>query len=240
MFRFGLALALALAAGAADYDVLIRNARIVDGTGNPWFRADVAVRDGRIAAIGKIKGTAYREIDASSRVLAPGFIDVHTHLEGEIQKIPRADNYIQDGVTTLVTGNCGDSQLGLGDWFRSLETIGIAPNVASLIGHNTVRREVMGTANRPATPDEIVRMQSLVAKAMQEGAIGFSTGLIYIPGTYSNTEEVIALAKAAARFGGVYASHMRDEGSKLIEAIDEAVAVGKAAGMPVQLSHFKI
>ena len=226
---------------ASDYDLIIRNARVIDGTGNPWFRADIAVKAGRIAAIGKFPAaSADRTIDAKERVVAPGFIDVHTHIEGEIEKVPRADNFLLDGVTTVVTGNCGGSRLNLAEWFAGLEKIGTGINVASLVGHNTVRSEVMGTADRAATPDEIGRMQGLVEKAMREGAVGFSTGLIYIPGTYSNTEEVVALARAAAKYNGTYASHMRDEGEKVLEAITEAVTVGKETGMPVELSHFKI
>ena len=241
MLRLVLLAALAVCLNAADFDLLIRNARVVDGTGNPWYRADVGVRDGRIAAIGRLENAkAYRIIDAAGRVVAPGFIDVHTHVEGGIEKVPRADNYMLDGVTSIVTGNCGGSRLNLSQWFAELEKSGVGINVASLIGHNTVRREIMGTANRPATPEEITRMQELVGRAMEEGAVGFSTGLIYIPGTYSNTAEVVALAKAAAKHGGTYASHMRDEGEHVLEAIDEAATVGREAGMPVQLSHFKI
>jgi N-acyl-D-amino-acid deacylase len=225
----------------ADYDLLIRNARVIDGTGNPWFRADIAVKGGRIAGIGKLTGaTADRTIDAAERVVAPGFIDVHTHIEGEIEKVPRADNFLLDGVTTVVTGNCGGSRLQLGEWFAGLEKLGTGINVASLVGHNTVRSEVMGSANRPATPEEIVSMQGLVEKAMRDGAVGFSTGLIYIPGTYSNTAEVVALARAASKYNGTYASHMRDEGEHVLDAINEAVTVGKETGMPVELSHFKI
>jgi N-acyl-D-amino-acid deacylase len=241
MSRLFLLCAIVVCARAAEFDIVIRNARVVDGTGNPWYHADVAVRDGRIAKIGSVPPeAAYRVIEAAGRVLAPGFIDVHTHVESSIDKRPRADSLILDGVTTIVTGNCGGSKLNLAEWFAELEKLGLGPNVASLIGHNTVRREVMGTANRTATPDEIDRMQQLVEKAMREGAVGFSTGLIYIPGTYSNPEEVIALGKIAGKHGGVYASHMRDEGAKITEAIDEAAAVGKAGSMPVQLSHFKI
>ena len=241
MLRYVSLAVVAASLWAADYDILIRNARVVDGTGNPWYRADVGVRDGRIAAIGRLTAaTAYRTIDAVGRVVAPGFIDVHTHVEGAIEKVPRADNYILDGVTSIVTGNCGGSQLKLGDWFAALEKQGLGLNLASLIGHNTVRREIMGTANRPAMRHEIARMQELVERAMQDGAVGFSTGLIYIPGTYSNTAEVVALAKAAAKHGGAYASHMRDEGEHVLDAITEAVTVGREAGMPVQLSHFKI
>jgi N-acyl-D-amino-acid deacylase len=232
----------AIAAWAADYDVLIRNGRLVDGTGNPWMRGDVGVRDGRIAAWGRISrlATANRVIDAGGRTVTPGFIDVHTHVEGGIEKVPRADNYVLDGVTTVVTGNCGGSKVNLSEWFATLEKSGIGVNLASLIGHNSVRNEVMGRANRKAAPEEISRMQELVELAMRDGAVGFSTGLIYIPGTYSDTAEVVALAKAAAKHGGTYASHMRDEGEQISEAITEAAEVGRAAGVPVQISHFKI
>src|SRR5579872_5458563 len=232
---------LAASVSAADYDLIIRNARVVDGTGNPWFHADVAVKQGKIAAIGSLAGdSGTRAIDARNRVLAPGFIDVHTHLEGNIEQMPGAGNFVTDGVTTAVTGNCGGSEVDLAAFFARLEKLGISMNLASLVGHNSVRREVMGTANRQATPDEIVRMQKLVEKNMRDGAVGFSTGLIYIPGTYANTDEVVALGKAAAPYHGVYASHMRDEGVHVLEAIEEAVRVGRETGMPVELSHFKI
>lgn len=234
-------LLLAASLSAADYDLVIRNARVIDGTGNPWFHADVGVKEGKIAAVGGLAGaSADRVIDARNHVLAPGFIDVHTHLEGTVEKVPGAENFITDGVTTAVTGNCGGSEVDLPALFARLEKLKIGFNVASFIGHNSVRREVMGMANRQATPDEIVRMQRLVEKSMRDGAVGFSTGLIYIPGTYANTGEVVALAKAAAPYRGVYASHMRDEGAHVLEAIEEAVRVGRESGMPVELSHFKI
>jgi N-acyl-D-amino-acid deacylase len=226
---------------AASYDLVIRNARVIDGTGNPWYRADVAIAGGKIAAIGNLGGaSAAHAIDARERVVAPGFLDVHTHVEGVVEKIPGGDNFLMDGVTTIVTGNCGGSAADLGAFFGRIEKAGLGLNVASLYGHNTVRSEVMGTANRPATPDEIAKMQALVEKAMRDGAVGFSTGLIYIPGTYSNTDEVAALAKSAARYGGVYSSHMRDEGARVLDAITEAIRVGRDAGMRVELSHFKI
>ena len=225
----------------ADFDIVIRNARVIDGTGNPWFRADVGVRDGRIAAIGDLsRASAYKAVDAQNRVLAPGFLDVHTHVEDAVEKVPGGDNYVLDGVTSIVTGNCGGSEANLAAFFARLEKLGIGLNLGSLIGHNTVRREIMGTENRAATPEEIRKMQALVEKGMQDGAVGFSTGLIYVPGTYASTEEVVALAKAAAKYGGVYASHMRDEGEHVLEAITEAATVGKEAGMPVELAHFKI
>jgi N-acyl-D-amino-acid deacylase len=232
---------LAVSVSAADYDLMIRNARVADGTGNPWYHADVGVRDGRIAAVGDLShDAAKRVIDAKQRVLAPGFIDVHTHVEGGVEKVPGGDNYVMDGVTTVVTGNCGGSEADLGAWFAGLEKTGLGLNLASLIGHNTVRSAVMGTANRLATPDEIEKMQALVEKNMRAGAVGFSTGLIYIPGAYSNSDEVVALAKAAAKHGGVYSSHMRDEGEHVLDAIEEAIRVGREGGMRVELSHFKI
>jgi N-acyl-D-amino-acid deacylase len=250
-------LAISFAAGilaapllfSADYEVIIRNARIVDGTGKPAYTGDVAIADGKIAAIGNLSSSkAARTIDARQHVLAPGFIDVHTHVElkigygalGPIEKMPAAENFIRDGVTTLITGNCGHSETDLDDFFHRLEKARPATNVASLIGHNDVRRVAMGEANRKATPEEIGRMKEVVARAMRAGAVGFSTGLIYVPGTYAGTEEVIQLAKEAAKSGGVYASHMRDEGAHVTEAIEEAVRIGREAHMPVQLSHFKI
>ena len=236
-----LVLLLPLVATAANYEILIRNARVIDGSGNPWFRADVAVKIGRIAALGDLRNaSADRIIDARERIVAPGFIDVHVHIEGNVERAPRADNFLLDGVTTVITGNCGSSELNLAQWFAKIEKLGPGINVASLVGHNSVRREVMGAANRAATPDEIKRMQSLVDRAMREGAVGFSTGLEYIPGTFSNTAEVISLARAAAAHGGIYTSHMRDEGIHEIEAITEAVNVGKEAHMPVEISHLKI
>ena len=195
MHAFLLLLFLGASLRAADFDLLIRRARVVDGTGNPWFRADVGIRSGKVAAVGDLgSASATRIVDAKERVLAPGFIDVHTHVEGAVEKVPGGDNYLLDGVTTIVTGNCGGSMRDLGAWFSELEKLRIGLNLASLIGHNTVRSEVMGTANRAATPEEIASMQELVAKNMRDGAVGFSTGLIYIPGTYSNSDEVVALA----------------------------------------------
>lgn len=239
--KFFFALLLPVFIWAADYDVLIRNARVLDGSGNPWFAADVGIRDGQIMAVGPLRGkTADRVVDAANRVLAPGFIDVHTHIEGTVEKVPRGDNYLLDGVTTVVTGNCGGSAVKLAEWFGRLENAGLGLNVSTLIGHNSVRREVMGTAQRTPTAAEMRRMEALVEQAMLDGAVGLSTGLIYIPGTYSEKAEVVALARAAGKYGGVYASHMRDEGEFVLEAIEEAVEAGKAAGVPVQLSHFKI
>jgi N-acyl-D-amino-acid deacylase len=230
-----------LSLAAADYDTLIRNARVVDGSGNPWFKADVAISNGRIAKIGTLpNATATRTIDAANRVLAPGFIDVHTHIERGIFIDPRANAFLLDGVTSVVTGNCGNSATDLKAFFSRLENAGIGPNIAALIGHNSVRAAAMGSANRAPTAPELETMKSLVAQGMRDGAVGFATGLWYVPGVYSKTSEVIALAKAAAPFGGVYATHMRDEGAAIEPALREAIEIGKAAQLPVQVSHFKI
>ncbi len=234
-------LAAALPLAAADFDWVIRNARIVDGTGNPWYIADVGVKEGTIAAIGDLtNASASRIVDAAGKVLAPGFIDVHTHVERTLEQVPGGDNFVLDGVTTIVTGNCGGSKVDLAGWFRRLEELGLGLNVASLIGHNSVRREVMGSEQRAPSQEELARMQALVEEAMRAGAVGLSTGLIYVPGTYAETAEIVALAKVAARYGGVYATHMRNEGEQWLEAIEEAITVGREAEIPVEISHFKV
>lgn len=222
-------------------DVLLKNGRIIDGTGNSWYYGDLAVKDGKILAIGKsLPQQAITTIDLKGLVIAPGFIDVHTHIEGDERRNPEAANFIYDGVTTVITGNCGSSHTDIGNYLRWIDSLKLSINVASLIGHNDVRKMVMGSANRIATADEISKMQNLVEKAMQEGAIGFSTGLIYIPGTYATTAEIIALAKTAARYNGIYATHMRDEGDKIIAAINEALTVAREANIPLEISHFKL
>lgn len=225
----------------ATADLLIRNGRVIDGTGNSWFLADVAVRDGKILAIGRLDHMkAARIIDAQRQIVAPGFIDVHAHIEFGLFENPTADNYLHDGVTTVITGNCGGSADNLQDFFGRIASTGSSINVASLVGHNTVRRQVLGLANRAASVDEQQRMEALVEQAMKQGAVGLSTGLIYLPGLYSSTEEVIGLARVAAKHQGVYASHIRNEGNKVVEAINEALDIGRAAKMPVQISHFKV
>jgi len=222
-------------------DVLIRNGRIIDGTGNSWYYGDVAVKEGKIMAIGKLTGyTAARTIDANKMIVAPGFIDVHGHVESGIFDNPTADNYIYDGVTTVVTGNCGGSAANLQNFFHRLDSLHPSINIASLIGHNTVRQQIMNRDNRAPSPEEQQKMEGLVEQAMKEGAVGLSTGLIYIPGTFAKTEEVVGLAKAAGKNNGIYASHIRNEESKAVDAINEAINIGKEANVPVQISHFKI
>ena len=233
-------LCLPLFTSAQTYDLLIQNGRIVDGTGNPWFVGDIAINAGKIVKVGKITANATRTIDATGLIVSPGFIDVHTHIEGNDLKIPTAPNFIHDGVTTAVTGNCGFSNVDVAQYFYKLDSAKLSINVATLIGHNSVRREVMGESMREPDAAEQQRMEDLVRKAMDDGAVGFSTGLIYVPGTYSKTNEVINLAKVAANHHGVYASHIRNEGDNVLEAIDEALEVGRQAYMPVEISHFKV
>jgi N-acyl-D-amino-acid deacylase len=235
-----LALITPLSIFSQNYDLIIRNGRVVDGTGNPWVRADVAVKDGRIVGIGNFEtAVAKQTINAKNNIVAPGFIDVHTHSEDGIVRVPTADNFILDGVTTIVTGNCGGSAEDLAAFFAKIQEKGTSVNVSSLIGHNTVRRQVMQTALRDPSPEEQQKMEALVEKAMRDGAVGLSTGLIYIPGTYAKTPEIVGLAKAAAKHGGIYASHMRDEGDSVKQAIDEAITIGREARIPIEISHFK-
>lgn len=222
------------------YDLLISNARIVDGSGNPWFRADIGIKNGRIAAIGRLSSTeAVKTIDAANQVVAPGFIDVHTHVES-IFSLPAAENFVRMGVTTLVTGNCGGSTTDVAQFLGRFKENPLAVNLATLIAHGSVRRQAMGSDDRAPTPDELRKMEGLVEQGMKDGAVGLSTGLIYVPGTYAKTEEITSLARVVARYGGLYATHMRNEGEKVADAIRESIQIGEQAGLPVEISHFKI
>ncbi|HKP71962.1 MAG TPA: D-aminoacylase, partial [Pyrinomonadaceae bacterium] len=222
------------------YDLLVTNGRVVDGTGNPWVRADVAVRDGRIARIGRINPAEARTvIDARNQIVAPGFIDVHTHVEG-IYNQPDAENFVRMGVTSVVTGNCGSSATDIGAFLGRIKEQPLAVNLATLIAHGDVRRKVVGLDARQPTPEELQRMEAMVEQGMRDGAVGLSTGLIYVPGTYAKTDEVTALARVAARYGGLYATHMRNEGEGVQDAIRESIEIGERANLPVEISHFKI
>jgi N-acyl-D-amino-acid deacylase len=224
-----------------DYDIIIRNGKIIDGTGNSWYNGEIGIKNGKILSIQKkINGTATKTVDAKGLIVSPGFIDVHTHIEGEEAKTPTADNFIYDGVTTVVTGNCGGSRSDIGAYLAFIDSLHLSINVATLLGHNNVRRDVMGTANRAPSAEELSKMEGLVQKGMQEGAVGLSTGLIYIPGTYSETEEIISLAKVASKYNGVYSSHMRSESDSVVAAINEAIRIGREANIPVEISHFKL
>lgn len=223
-----------------QFDLLIKNGRIIDGTGSAWYRGDIGVRNGKITAIGNVKGNAKKTIDAQDKIVAPGFIDVHTHIESSISDIPTADNFIHDGVTTVITGNCGSSEVDIAKFLKKVNSNSPSVNVGTLIGHNDVREFVMKTDMRKPTAEEQQRMEALVQQGMKDGAFGLSTGLIYIPGTYAETDEVIGLAKAAAAEDGLYVSHIRNEGTTVKEAIAEAINIGRTANIPVQISHFKI
>ena len=226
---------------AQDYDLIIRHGRVIDGSGQPAVAAEVAVRGDRVVAIAeKIPGTARREIDAAGQVVAPGFIDVHTHSE-DIDELPMGENFIRMGVTTIVSGNCGGSKVDVGEFFATITRTGVALNVATLIGQGTVRGQVMGGSfMRPATPEELGRMCGLVEQAMKDGAVGLSTGLIYLPGTFTKTEELIELAKVAARYDGIYASHMRHENIHIFDALEELTRIAREAHIRAEVSHIKL
>ena len=233
-----------LAAGFAPqsqrFDLAIVNAQLIDGTGAPARGADVGIRNGRIARIGKIAPSEAREIlDARGLTLAPGFIDVHTHGDDVASK-PLAENFTRMGVTSIVAGNCGSSALRIAEALERVRDVGVAVNFATLIGHNTVRASVMGTASRDPELAEIKAMQILVFKGMAEGAVGFSTGLQYIPGTYSKPNEIIELARVAGNEGGIYSTHMRNEGTALEESIAESIRLIRRVDMPLEISHLKV
>jgi N-acyl-D-amino-acid deacylase len=257
--------AAGLAAQPGPYDLVIRNGRIVDGTGSPWYSGDVAIRGGRIAAIGHLGAAvpAKRTIDAGGKVVAPGFIDMLGQSELTILVEPRLPSKIYQGITTEITGEGGSAapqsdalvnadKVGYdhlhlnADWrtyreyFARLEKQGIGINVADFVGATQVRRMVLGDDDKQPTPAQLDQMRTLVREAMEQGAVGLSTSLQYPPAPYAKTEELIALATEAARHGGIYASHMRSEGDAVIPALDEAIRIGREAHIPVEIWHLKV
>jgi dihydroorotase/N-acyl-D-amino-acid deacylase len=250
-FSPGVALALLLTCAAAGaqggatqpeaFDVLITGGRVVDGSGAPWFAADIGVIDRRIARIGRLAGaTATTRVDATGLVVAPGFVDPHAHARERLFENPTAEGYLFQGITTVVDGNDGSSPLPLAPFLARADAARFSPNLAMFVGHGTVRERVMGTANRKATPEEIEKMRALVAEAMRDGALGLSTGLAYIPGNYAATEELIALSVTTREHGGIYVSHMRDEGGLVLDSVRETIRIGEEARIPVQISHHKV
>ncbi len=240
---------------------------MIDGTGNPWFRADIGITGERIESVGDLSGErAERWIDAKGNVVAPGFIDIHSHSDYNVLIDPRVESKVRQGVTTEVVGNCGSSaapmneemrahrekymraRLGedfdfnwetMGDYLGLIDASGASFNVVALVGQGTVRQNVMGYEDREPTGLELAAMKGLVGDAMEDGAFGMSTGLIYTPSVYAKTEEIIELANVVAGYGGLYFSHIRGEGETLLEAVREAIEIGEKAGLPVQIAHFK-
>jgi len=244
--RAALCLLALSSAFAQPFDVLITNARVVDGSGNPWYRADLGIRAGRIAAIGHLAGeSAKRTITAGGMMAAPGFVDMMgASSEPLLEDRSAAESKLRQGITTLLAGE-GESTApsatwpGFAKYFQALERRGIPINVIHNVGAAQVRRMVIGVENRPPTPSELARMRELVEEAMRDGAVGLSTALIYPPGTYATTEELVALARAAGQYGGIYFTHMRNESFAVLDAIRESIHIGAAAGVPVHIFHLK-
>jgi dihydroorotase/N-acyl-D-amino-acid deacylase len=251
-------------AAPPEYDLLIINGHLLDGSGSPWFAGSVAVQDGRIAAVGRLPGaTARRIIDARNLIVAPGFIDLHSHSDFTLLRDGKGESKIRQGVTTEILGESesagpilGPAQAEfdrdmlsygltrdwttLGQYFARFERQGASVNIASYVGSGQVRMDVMGNINRPATAPEMEKMKQLVDQAMREGAIGLASGLIYPPNSFASTDELIELARVAARYGGIYTSHIRGEGQHWKQAVDEAIEIGEKARLPVHILHFKI
>jgi dihydroorotase/N-acyl-D-amino-acid deacylase len=251
------------APGSAPFDLIIEHGHVIDGTGAPWYAADVGIRSGRIAAIGRLDQVpAKRRIDAAGRVVAPGFIDMLGQSELTLLVDPKVPSKVFQGITTEITGE-GESAAPVNDaiardsakayehygikrdwtdfagYFARLERQGIGINLASYVGATTVREMVVGYADRAATPAELVQMQALVGEAMRQGAVGVSSALEYAPAPYASTEELIALASTAAQYGGIYATHMRSEQEAIMTAIEETIRIGRDAHVPVEIWHLK-
>jgi N-acyl-D-amino-acid deacylase len=237
----GALLAPAPPVAAQKYDLVLRNGRVVDGTGSPWFRADVAVRGDTIVAVGPaLPGTGRRTIDVHDQAIAPGFIDIHTHARSGLLEVPTADNYLLQGVTTVFDGQDGSSPLPLRDALERVAALPPGVNFGTFVGHGSVREQVMGRVDRPPTTAELEQMVALVKHSMGEGAFGLSTGLFYVPGAFARIDEVVALARAAGEAGGIHVSHMRDEAAGILDSVAETIAIGERGGLPTQVTHHKI
>ncbi len=224
------------------FDLLITGGTVVDGSGTAGFRADVAVQGDRIVRVSRTPlpaASARRVIDARGRIVAPGFIDLHAHLD-PLLRLPGAESAVRQGVTTALGGPDGGAPWPLGSYLDSAAALRVGLNVAYLVGHNTVRRAVLGMADRAPSDAELERMRGMVARAMGEGAFGLSTGLIYLPGNYARIDEIVALAQVAADSGGIYTSHLRAEGLGLLDGVAEALEIGRRAHIPVVLTHHKV
>lgn len=231
---------------AQDFDILIRNGRVVDGTGNPWFAADVGVRGGKIAAIGALKErTATRVIDATGRIVTPGFIDMHNHSDLTLLADGNAESMIRQGVTTMILGE-GESAAPstrwktFGAYFDDLKRRGISTNIASYVGSGLVWTQVHGSRSGQPPAEELSRMKELVAEAMRDGALGVSSSLSGPPGAWTDTESMVAMCEVAAKAGGIYSTHIRNEGTEVFRSVNEAIEIGRRAGLPVDVIHLKI
>ena len=236
---------LLVAADPQPHDLLIREVMIHDGTGKPGYVGDIAIAGNKIVAIGKVMPIGRpRIVDGKGLIAAPGFIDLHTHCDTGSPSIADEkgrdnDCYLFQGVTLVVTGNCGMGPTDVKEFFAKLDKNGVGTHVIHQVPHNSIRTKVMGNANRGPTAEELVKLEELVEQQMKDGCWGLSTGLIYTPGTYAKTPEIIALAKVAARHHGFYASHIRNENTGLLDAVNEAIAIGREAKLPVHISHIK-
>jgi N-acyl-D-amino-acid deacylase len=236
-----LLLAVGLWGQTAPYDVIIAGARVVDGSGSPWFLADIGIRGDSIAAVGALGNAAAAvRIDAKGMVVAPGFIDIHSHGRRGIAAVPTAENYLREGVTTIVEGPDGSSPVPIAPFLDGIRKMAISVNFATMVGQGSIRQAVIGLANRPASAAEIEEMKDMAAQAMRDGAFGLSTGLFYVPGNFTPTEEVIALAKVVGKMGGIHISHMRDEAAHVLDSVRETIRIGEEGGLPTQITHHKM
>ena len=226
--------------GATKFDLVITGGTIIDGTGADRFHGDVGIRNGRIVEISytdDLSISALEVIDASGLIVSPGFIDHHNHVQNEVHRRPLAENFIRQGITTILPSlHSGDQPWPLSEYVATLQ---VAPNIGFFAGHSWTRKQVLGMADRAPTPEELEKMKDYVRSTMEDGALGLSTGLLYVPANYAKTEEVIELAKVASEYGGIYYTHMRDEARQLLPAVREAIRVGTEADMPVHINHFK-
>lgn len=252
----------------SGFDLVIKNGRVIDGTGNPWLNLDVGIAQGKIARIGHIQEQYERELDATGMVVSPGFIDLHNHSDQSILAYPDAESYIMQGVTTAVVGQCGMSMAPLNpatvelfkswvspflvpgfeyEWnwktldgyYNKVEKQGISLNLASLVGQGTIRLAVKGFDSNPASKDEMRKMKKLLKDSLEEGAFGLSTGLILPPGSYAKTEELVELASILSPYGAIYSTHLRSEGYRLMEALEEGIEIAERNRIPLQVAHHK-
>jgi len=224
-----------------DFDIVIRNGTIIDGSGDNAYKSDIGIINDQIVEIGELsKQSSRRSIDASNLIVSPGFIDSHTHAIRGIFDVPTAESSLLQGITTLTDGNDGTSPYPIDEHYQKIENTKISPNWAVFVGQGTIREEVMGLENRDPTDAELYKMEFLVKEAMEDGALGISTGLFYVPGSFSSTSEVISLSKVAASYGGIYISHMREEAVDVLKSVNETINIGIEAKIPVQITHHKI